>query len=257
VNILIAKLRADGRRVGVLAVDPTSPFSGGAVLGDRVRMASAEGDPNVYIRSLGSRGSLGGVSSATAGIARVLEAFGVDIVLIETVGMGQTGFDIADISDTVALVLSPESGDGVQVMKAGVMEIADIYVVIKADRPGADALVAEMEMLVSSITGPGKWRPLVLKLSAKQNEGADELAAAFAAHGKFIAESGQLEGRRRRQAANEIKFLAEGQFKAFMDGNPQREKMLALADRILSGELDAYQAAERILWGAASQILNG
>jgi LAO/AO transport system kinase len=256
-NILIARLREQGQRVGVVAVDPTSPFSGGAVLGDRVRMASAEGDPDVYIRSLGSRGSLGGVSNATAGIVRVLEAFGVDTVVIETVGMGQTGFDIADISDTVVLVLSPESGDGVQVMKAGVMEIADIYAVNKADRPGADALIAEMEMLLSTVTSEGKWKPPVLKLAAKQNEGAGELLKAFNEHLQFVASSGVQAERRRRQAANEIRFIAEGIFKAFMDGDPQREKLLALADRILKGDLDAYQAAERLLWGAASQVIHG
>ena len=253
-NALIALLRGQGMRVGVVAVDPSSPFSGGAVLGDRVRMAVALDDPNVYIRSVGSRGSLGGLSSATSGIVQVLEAFGVDIVLIETVGMGQTGFDIADISDTVALVLSPESGDGVQAMKAGVMEIADIYAVNKADRPGADALAAEVNALLSCVGKPGEWQRPVLKLCAKQGDGAEELLAAFNAHRAFLAEYGLPEERRRHQIANEIKFIVEGRVKSLLERSPQHGELFALTCRVLAGELDANEAADILLEGMAGQI---
>ncbi len=253
-NALIALLRGKGLRVGVVAVDPSSPFSGGAVLGDRVRMAVAEDDPGVYIRSVGSRGSLGGLSSATSGIVQVLEAFGMDIVLIETVGMGQTGFDIADISDTVVLVLSPESGDGVQAMKAGVMEIADIYAVNKADRPGAGALAAEISALLSPVEKPGEWQRPVLKLCAKQSEGAEDLLAAFNAHREFVSEFGRTEERRRHQTANEIKFIVEGRVKSILERSPQRDELLALARRVIAGELDANEAADRLLERIAAQI---
>ena len=254
VNSLIALLRGQGQRVGVVAVDPSSPFSGGAVLGDRVRMAVALDDPDVYIRSVGSRGSLGGLSAATSGIVQVLEAFGVDVVLIETVGMGQTGFDIADISDSVALVLSPESGDSVQAMKAGVMEIADIYAVNKADRPGADALAAEVTALLSGVGKPGEWQRPVLKLCAKQGEGAAELLAAFASHREFLACNTLPEERRRHQIVNEIKFTVEGRVKSLLERSPQNAELSSLACRVLAGELDVNGAADIIVEGMAGQI---
>lgn len=248
VSHLVRQLREEDKRVGVVAVDPTSPFSGGAILGDRIRMLDVQNDPNVYIRSLGSRGSLGGLSAATANIVRVLEVSGVDFVLIETVGMGQTGFDIVDIADTIALVLSPESGDGVQTMKAGVMEVADIYVVNKADRPGADGLITEIISLLGMLDGQTQWRPPVLKMSALEGTGVEQLLASFIEHQAFLAEHGLVEGKRRRQIANEIRFIVESRIKRLiLEETEYLTIMDTLADRILRRELDTYGAADVLI----------
>jgi LAO/AO transport system kinase len=244
VNHLVRQLREQDKRVGVVAVDPTSPFSGGAILGDRIRMLDVQNDPNVYIRSLGSRGSLGGLSAATANIVRVLEVFGVDFMLIETVGMGQTGFDIVDIADTVALVLSPESGDGVQTMKAGVMEVADIYAVNKADRPGADGLVTEIISLLGMLDQREEWKPPVLKMSALEGTGTSQLLDSFFEHQAFLAEHGLAGARRRRQIAREIKFIVESRIERLLVAEVEyKAKLDDLADRVQRGELDTYSAA--------------
>lgn len=248
VSHLVRQLREEDKRVGVVAVDPTSPFSGGAILGDRIRMLDVQNDPNVYIRSLGSRGSLGGLSAATANIVRVLEVSGVDFVLIETVGMGQTGFDIVDIADTVALVLSPESGDGVQTMKAGVMEVADIYVVNKADRPGADGLITEIISLLGMLDGQTRWRPPVLKMSALEGTGVGQLLESFVEHQAFLAERGLAEMKRRRQIVNEIRFIVESQIKRLVLGEAEYlAKLDDLAKKVQRRELDTYGAADVLI----------
>jgi LAO/AO transport system kinase len=248
VNHLVKRLREREKRVGVVAVDPTSPFSGGAILGDRIRMLDVQNDPNVYIRSLGSRGSLGGLSAATANIVRVLEVFGVDFMLIETVGMGQTGFDIVDIADTVALVLSPESGDGVQTMKAGVMEVADIYAVNKADRPGADGLVTEIVSLLGMLDEPAAWKPPVLKMSALEKTGVDQLLDSFFEHQAFLAEQGLAGARRQRQIAHEIRFIVESRIGRMLRGETEHKAELeGLADRVQRRELDTYSAASVLI----------
>ncbi len=244
VNHLVRQLREQEKRVGIVAVDPTSPFSGGAILGDRIRMLDVQNDPNVYIRSLGSRGSLGGLSAATANIVRVLEVFGVDFMLIETVGMGQTGFDIVDIADTVALVLSPESGDGVQTMKAGVMEVADIYAVNKADRPGADGLITEIISLLGMLDSPKEWKPPVLKMSALEGSGVSQLLDSFFEHQAFLAEHGLAATRRRHQIAREIRFIVESRVERLLTGETKHKATLDdLAEKVQRGELDTYSAA--------------
>ncbi|OPX21850.1 MAG: hypothetical protein B1H03_05805 [Planctomycetales bacterium 4484_113] len=248
INGLVKLLRARGQRVGVVAVDPTSPFSGGAILGDRVRMQGVQNDEGVFIRSMGSRGSLGGLSVATASVVRVLESFGSDFILVETVGMGQTGFDIADIADTVALLLSPESGDGVQTMKAGVMEIADMYVVNKADRPGAEGLMIEIESLLGMIEDRLRWKPPVFAAKALEGEGMERILEVFAEHQNFLREHEQYEQRRLRQVTSEIRFIVESQIRRRSFASPDfRQRIDDLAGKVMAAEMDAYTAAAIIM----------
>ncbi|MGA9720887.1 MAG: methylmalonyl Co-A mutase-associated GTPase MeaB, partial [Candidatus Binatus sp.] len=177
VNRLIAKYRASGKKIAILAIDPSSPFSGGAVLGDRVRMTDHYKDAGVYIRSLASRGSHGGLSRAAREIVKLLDAYGSDVIIIETVGVGQTELSIMDLADTTVVVTVPEAGDGVQVMKAGLNEIADVFVVNKADREGADRVKAELELSVHLRSGDG-WRPPVLLTQAALDQGVDAVVDA-------------------------------------------------------------------------------
>ena len=186
VNVMIAKYRALGKQVAVLAIDPSSPFSGGAVLGDRVRMTDHYKDAGVYIRSISSRGSHGGLSRAAREIVKLLDAFGHDIIMIETVGVGQTELGIMDLADTTVVVTVPEGGDAVQVMKAGLNEIADIFVVNKADRDGADRIKAELELNVH-LRPPGGWRPPVLMTQAAADKGVDRVVESIAKHGEYLA----------------------------------------------------------------------
>src|SRR5579872_1224703 len=186
VNVMIAKYRALGKQVAVLAIDPSSPFSGGAVLGDRVRMTDHYKDAGVYIRSISSRGSHGGLSRAAREIVKLLDAFGHDVIIIETVGVGQTELGIMDLADTTVVVTVPEAGDAVQVMKAGLNEIADIFVVNKADRDGADRIKAELELNVHLRPSDGRWRPLVVMTQAANDVGIDALMAAIARHGEYL-----------------------------------------------------------------------
>src|SRR5437588_1179084 len=185
VNVMIAKYRALGKQVAVLAIDPSSPFSGGAVLGDRVRMTDHYKDSGVYIRSISSRGSHGGLSRAAREIAKLLDAFGHDIIMIETVGVGQTELGIMDLADTTVVVTVPEGGDAVQVMKAGLNEIADIFVVNKADREGADRVKAELELNVHLRPATG-WQPPVLMTQAAQDKGVDQLVGAIGKHHEYL-----------------------------------------------------------------------
>jgi LAO/AO transport system kinase len=182
-STFVDRLIADaaGRRVAVVAVDPSSPFSGGAILGDRLRMEAHAADTNVYVRSLASRGHIGGVSRATAQVADLLDASGWDLVLVETVGVGQGELQVMEVADSVLVVLTPESGDGVQAMKAGLLEVADVFVVNKADRPGADALVRELEVTVQLDGDPG-WRAPVIAASATEGRGVAEVAASLGRH---------------------------------------------------------------------------
>jgi LAO/AO transport system kinase len=185
VNLLIAKYRALGKQVAVLAIDPSSPFSGGAVLGDRIRMTDHYRDPGVFIRSMSSRGSHGGLSRAAREIVKLLDAFGHDVIIIETVGVGQTELAIMDLADTTVVVTVPEAGDAVQVMKAGLNEIADIFVVNKADREGADRIKAELELSVH-LRPPGGWSPPVLMTQAAADKGVDRLVDSIAKHGEYL-----------------------------------------------------------------------
>lgn len=206
VDAVTARLVAAGSRVGIVAVDPTSPFTGGALLGDRIRMGSIGNDARVFFRSMASRGSLGGLSLHTAEVADVLDAFGCDHVLLETVGVGQSELDVAEKAHTTVVVLVPESGDGIQVMKAGLMEIADIFVVNKADRTGADALAGEIGATLDLKTWDG-WRPPVLQSRARDGQGVDELVAALHQHRTWLQAGGGLQAKRRRNLESRVRDL--------------------------------------------------
>src|ERR1700712_3747055 len=197
-SALVTALRAQGRRVGVLAVDPSSPFSGGALLGDRVRMQDIALDPGVYIRSMATRGHLGGLSWTTPQALRVLDAAGCDIVLVETVGVGQSEVEVAGLADTTVVLLAPGMGDGIQAAKAGILEIGDVFVVNKADREGADATVRDLRHMISlgDRSEPGLWRPPVVKTVAARNEGIDEVLEAVDKHTDWLVRTGQLRARR-------------------------------------------------------------
>jgi LAO/AO transport system kinase len=239
-SLLVKRFRDAGLRVGVIAVDPTSPFTGGALLGDRVRMESVALDPGVFIRSMATRGSLGGLAAATREVADVLDAFGFDRLLIETVGVGQSELDVARTADTTLLVLVPESGDSIQTLKAGVMEVADIFVVNKSDRPGADRLRNDVELMLGLRRGvsfgsmpahhgvnlkrvnparlareaaakdnPVEWIPPVLSAVATKDEGIDEIVAALDRHFAYLEKSGTLRSRRRERMRERVMDVVE------------------------------------------------
>ncbi len=237
--LLVKKFRDAGLTVGVIAVDPTSPFTGGALLGDRVRMENVALDPGVFIRSMATRGSLGGLAAATREVADVLDAFGFDRLLIETVGVGQSELDVSRLADSTILVLVPESGDSIQTLKAGVMEVADIFVVNKADRPGADRLRNDVELMLglrkgvsfgnvpahhgvdlkrnparaareaAAVDNPTIWTPPVLAAIATKEEGIDRIAAALDKHFAYLEESGTLRARRRERMRERVIDVVE------------------------------------------------
>lgn len=253
VAALISHFRAAGRTVGVVAVDPTSPFTGGALLGDRVRMGVAHGDPGVFIRSMASRGDLGGLSSAAQEACDVLDASGKDVVLIETVGVGQTEVEVVDAADTIVVVLHPEAGDAVQAMKAGLMEIADVYAVNKADRPGADRL--EQEILASlglRAHDATTWIPPVVRVVAVTGQGVADLAAALAAHEARAAAAGERERRRARRVEQRIRLLVESSVRERLFGQPAAaERLRSLVAEVRSGRTTPYAAASHILGSPA------
>ncbi|MFD7809632.1 methylmalonyl Co-A mutase-associated GTPase MeaB, partial [Streptomyces cellulosae] len=201
-SALVTAYRKQGKRVGVLAVDPSSPFSGGALLGDRVRMSEHASDPGVYIRSMATRGHLGGLAWAAPQAIRVLDAAGCDVILVETVGVGQSEVEIASQADTSVVLLAPGMGDGIQAAKAGILEIGDVYVVNKADRDGADATARELNHMLGlgESRGPGDWRPPIVKTVAARQEGVDEVVEALEKHRAWMEERGVLAERRRAQA---------------------------------------------------------
>lgn len=208
---LIALYRERGHRVGVIAVDPTSPFTGGAILGDRVRMQSESMHPSVFIRSMATRGSLGGLNTKTQDVCDLLDAAGFDIIIIETVGVGQSELDIARTADSTAVVLVPESGDSIQAMKSGLMEIADLFVLNKADREGADLAVGALKtILLFRVThAEGEWVPDVVKTVGTSGEGIGELAAAIDLHRSHMIAFGELEHRRARRERDRVRDLVE------------------------------------------------
>ncbi len=241
-SAIIAALRNDGQRVAVLAVDPSSPFSGGALLGDRIRMQRHSGDSGVYIRSMASRGHLGGLAATTPQVIRVLDAAGFDVVIIETVGVGQSEVEIAETADTSIVLSAPGMGDGIQAAKAGILEIGDIFVVNKADRDGADATARELRHMVELGSWQG-WKPPVVKASAVQGTGMDEVMAAIADHRAWLAASGEDRLRRLRRAREEITALVLGAVRQRLAD--RSDELAALADDVLSGRTDAFAAAER------------
>lgn len=245
VQAIALELRARGQTVGVVAVDPTSPFTGGALLGDRIRMDRVATDPGVFIRSMASRGSLGGLSRKATEAADVLDAFGRDWILIETVGVGQSEVDIAQAADTTVVVFSPEAGDGVQAMKAGLMEIAEVFCVNKSDRDGAERLVRDLEGALELLPKRG-WVPPVVRTVGQSGTGVKDLLEAVEKHRAAIEQSGELTSRRRNRARSRIRQIVEERvLKSTWDG--QRDRLEELAERVARGETTPYAAAEQII----------
>lgn len=248
-NALVGAFRKQGKRIGILAVDPSSPFSGGALLGDRVRMQDHALDPDVYIRSMASRGHLGGLSWTTPQALRVLDAAGCEVILVETVGVGQSEVEIAGLADTTIVLLAPGMGDGIQAAKAGILEIGDIFVVNKADRDGADATVRDIRHMISlgDRTEPGLWRPPVLKTVAQQGQGIDEVIEAIEKHTSWMAESGALRERRIRRAGDEIESIALQALRAKMGDLRHGSGVDELAAAVVDGTTDPYAAADQVV----------
>jgi LAO/AO transport system kinase len=249
---LISAYRAAEKKVGVLAVDPTSPFTGGALLGDRVRMQDHATDPDVYIRSMGTRGHLGGLSWAAPQALRVLDAAGCEVVLVETVGVGQAEVEIASLADSTVVMLAPGMGDGIQAAKAGILEVADLYVVNKADRDGADATIRDLRAMLTLGDKKSKedWVPPIIKTIAAKGEGIDELAAALDGHYAWLSSSGELEVRRRKRIADEIETLVVTTLREQMGDLRGGELLTDLADQVMAGTTDPYTAADRLLTAA-------
>jgi len=250
VTHIVRELRRRDRKVGVVAVDPTSPFTGGAILGDRIRMMELAGDPHVFIRSMASRGSLGGLSASTRDVVRAMDAAGYNPILIETVGTGQAEVEVMRAAQTVLVVSAPGMGDEVQAIKAGILEIADIFVVSKADKPGADQTVAELAMLLS--LDPNRrqhdkskpyWRIPVLKTSAIKDQGITQLVDAIERHREYLVESGMLAHRAQRQIRSEVEALVvHAVMNALREELPEDEWQKLLED-ITTRERDPYSVA--------------
>jgi LAO/AO transport system kinase len=254
-NAIAAELRARGRSVAILAVDPSSPFSGGALLGDRVRMQSHHADPDVFIRSMASRGHLGGLSFATPQAVLVLDAAGFDDIIVETVGVGQSEVEIAATADTTVVALAPGMGDGIQAAKAGILEVADVFVINKADHGGAGKLESELRGMlemghaVEEADAPAGWWPPIVRTVAVRGEGLAELVETFATHADHLATSGEGERRARDRALHTIRELALEQvrlrFARLDDGD---DPLLdALASKVVTRTMDPYAAADELL----------
>ena len=248
VDGLTSLIRKEEQQVGVLAVDPSSAFSGGAVLGDRIRMQRHALDPGVYIRSMATQGAQGGLSSSVGQVVRLLDAAGTDMVLVESVGVGQTELDITTVADTTVVVLVPEAGDTVQTMKAGLTEIADIFVVNKADREGAHAQVVALKSMVAMGKRDTGWRVPVLGTQANQEKGIAELYASVQDHRRFLESSSTLEVRRRKRRKREFLLSIEEGLRRRLADLLQAEGALAdIADAVEQGEVDPVTAAQDVL----------
>ncbi len=271
---LVRRYREAGFTVAVVAVDPTSPFTGGALLGDRIRMESVALDPGVFIRSMATRGSLGGLATSTREVCDVLDAAGFDRILIETVGVGQSELDVARSADSTVLVLVPESGDGIQTLKAGIMEIGDLFVVNKADRPGADRLRQELEITLGIRAGqtfrhvpahhgpragrtppagpsePAGWLPPVLATIAARGEGVPELVAALDGHAAYLERSGGLDQRRRQRLYQRTREVVERAARQWIWQDTQAESLIRdRLDGLAAGRANPYEVAAEVLEG--------
>jgi LAO/AO transport system kinase len=235
-------------QVGVLAVDPTSPFSGGAILGDRVRMGRHALDPTVFIRSMATRGHLGGLSLAVPDAVRLLGAAGIGVVIVETVGVGQMEVEIASAADTTAVVVTPGWGDSMQANKAGLLEVADVFVINKADRPGAREARRDLEQMLD-LARPGSWRPEIIDTTATAGEGVADLWRAVARHRHHLRSSGQLVTRRSDRLAQELRRVLLARTEARIDELAAGEEFTTTVKALAAGELDPYQAADRLLGG--------
>jgi len=248
VDKITSLLVKENKKVGIIAVDPTSPFTGGALLGDRIRMQDLTTQDGVFIRSMATRGSYGGLATSTKEVSVVLDAFGKDFILIETVGVGQVELDVVNACDTTIVVFVPESGDSIQAMKAGLMEIADIFVVNKSDREGAKRMISELDMILDIRRKNGEWEYPILSTEAINNKGIDLLLAKIFEHERFLTNNGVLEQHRKNQIKIDLKKIIELKVKELAD-----EKFLnsldieEIAEKVYKGEDDPYSAGERIL----------
>lgn len=244
---LTKELRKYGKKVGIVAIDPTSPFSGGAILGDRIRMNDLALDKDVFIRSMGTRGSLGGMSKATWGAVKVLDIYGCDYIFIETVGVGQSEIDIVKMADTVLMVMVPNLGDDIQAIKAGIMEIADVFAINKSDLDGADKTKVEIEMNLD-LNEQKDYRPPVIKVSAGQNENIDILLENILEHKKYLEDTNELDEIRTRNNKIEIlKLVEEDLMKLIIDRAIKEDLIDGLAKNVTLREVDPYSAKDKIL----------
>ncbi|HEY6277597.1 MAG TPA: methylmalonyl Co-A mutase-associated GTPase MeaB [Streptosporangiaceae bacterium] len=248
---LVAAYRQRGLRVAVLAVDPTSPFTGGALLGDRVRMQEHATDPGVFIRSMATRGHLGGLSAAAPQALRILDAAGFGVILVETVGVGQAEVEIAALTDSTLVLTAPGTGDAIQAAKAGILEVADILVVNKSDKPGAQETVRDLRtMIAMALRGEGEWKPPIVTTTATTGEGIAELTARLDAHRSWLGSSGEGDRRRLARARAEVAALAFAALAGRVGGRPGGAGLDALAARVAAGELDPYSAADELVAAA-------
>lgn len=247
---LVTAFRKQGKRVGVLAVDPSSPFSGGALLGDRVRMQEHATDPDVFIRSMATRGHLGGLAWATPQALRVLDAAGFDVVLIETVGVGQSEVEIVSLADSTLVLLAPGMGDGIQAAKAGILEVADVFVVNKSDRDGADQVVRDLKYMISlgrrEVEGPS-WRIPIVRTVASRAEGLDDVITATDEHHEWMTAHGELERRRTARASAEVEAIALAQLRDRIGDLRGGDALPGVAKQVMAGELDPYTAADTLI----------
>ena len=240
--------RAQQKRVGIIAVDPTSPFTGGAILGDRIRMADLYTDRGVFIRSMATRGFLGGLAKATNDVVDILDAAGFDVVLVETVGVGQDEVEVVRTVQTNLVVLVPGMGDDIQAIKAGIMEIGDVFVVNKADRPGADKTVTEVTMMMSLVEEHGDWIPPIVKTVASRSEGIGELDAAIIKHYEYLSASGELDRRNRDRVRIRIETQLKERFmERLIGGTISREEYESLLEDVLRKRNNPHDAAESVL----------
>lgn len=243
---LVSSFRARGKSVGVVAIDPTSALTGGALLGDRIRMQRHSADSGVFIRSLATRGWAGGLTRAALGAVRVMDAMGKDIILIETVGSGQVELDIFRAADTTMVVLTPGLGDAIQIMKAGILEVADIFVVNKADKEGADRLKSELENMLASADGGQEWKPPVILTEASNDKGTAELADVILRHRDYLLSGGGLEQRRRERARLELLENVEGYVKDYVNSIRSGADFEHWVDDLLSGRTVPRRAAKEL-----------
>lgn len=245
---LAKEYRRQGKTVGIIAIDPSSPFSGGAILGDRIRMNSLTLDEGVFIRSMGTRGSLGGLSHKTADAVKVMDAFGVDVIFVETVGVGQSEVDIVKAADTTMVVLIPGMGDDIQAIKAGILEIGDLFTINKADHDGADKLATELNMMLDLDGNMTDWRPPILKAVASQNIGVAEVVETFKKHFDHISGNGQLTVRRTERTKNEMLDLLDSRIGSYVRRNiVDNGKLDGIVADIKSHKTDPYTCVNEIL----------
>jgi len=249
VDQLTYTFRMQGKKVGVVAIDPTSPFTGGAILGDRIRMSRHADDEGVFIRSLGTRGALGGLSRSTSDVALVMDGLGMDVVIIETVGVGQDEVDIVKAAHTTCVVMVPGLGDDIQAIKAGILEIGDVFVVNKADRDGADRTARELEnMLDMRKTTEGSWNPKVMRAVAASGKGIEELVDEIMAHREYLFSSGSINDfLKERNERRFVDILRDSLFKEAMKSMEQDGGMSPVIDKIVANETDPYSAAENVI----------